>query len=88
MLAASDKYADEATAVGTRTILRSLCSATISAVARHWYLTETFAGAGGARTFADGVDVGGEMPNPISRMANVETMEAQFPIRYLFPGGG
>ena len=46
--------------------------------------TETFAGAGGARTFADGVDVGGEIPNPISRMANVETVEAAFPIRYLF----
>lgn len=47
-------------------------------------LTETFAGAGGARTFADGVDIGGEIPNPISRMANVETVEAMFPIRYLF----
>ena len=47
-------------------------------------LTETFAGAGGARTYADGIDVGGEMPNPISRMANVETLEAGFPIRYLF----
>jgi N-methylhydantoinase B len=47
-------------------------------------LTETFAGSGGARTYADGIDVGGEMPNPISRMANVETLEAAFPIRYLF----
>lgn len=47
-------------------------------------LTETFAGAGGARSFADGVDIGGEIPNPISRMANVETVEASFPIRYLF----
>ena len=46
--------------------------------------TETFAGSGGARTFADGIDVGGEIPNPISRMANVETVEAGFPIRYLF----
>src|SRR5699024_3240691 len=46
--------------------------------------TETFAGAGGASTFADGVDVGGEIPNPISRMANVETVESTFPIRYLF----
>ncbi|MBL0933453.1 MAG: hydantoinase B/oxoprolinase family protein [Rhizobiaceae bacterium] len=46
--------------------------------------TETFAGAGGARSFADGVDIGGEIPNPISRMANVETVEANFPIRYLF----
>ena len=47
-------------------------------------LTETFAGAGGARTFADGVDLGGELPNPISRMANVETLERNFPVRYLF----
>jgi N-methylhydantoinase B len=47
-------------------------------------LTETFAGSGGARTFGDGVDIGGEIPNPISRMANVETVEAMFPIRYLF----
>ncbi|HWK66304.1 MAG TPA: hydantoinase B/oxoprolinase family protein [Rhizobiaceae bacterium] len=47
-------------------------------------LTETFAGAGGARSFGDGVDIGGEIPNPISRMANVETVEANFPIRYLF----
>lgn len=47
-------------------------------------LTETFAGAGGARSFADGVEIGGEIPNPISRMANVETVEAAFPVRYLF----
>lgn len=46
--------------------------------------TETFAGAGGASTFADGVDIGGEIPNPISRMANVETVESNFPVRYLF----
>ena len=32
----------------------------------------------------DGVDFGGEIPNPISRMANVETTEYTFPIRYLF----
>jgi N-methylhydantoinase B len=47
-------------------------------------LTETFAGAGGARSFADGIEVGGEIPNPISRMANIETIEYTFPIRYLF----
>jgi N-methylhydantoinase B len=47
-------------------------------------MTETFGGTGGARTFADGVDVGGLITNPISRMANVETIEASFPIRYLF----
>jgi N-methylhydantoinase B len=47
-------------------------------------MTETFGGTGGARTFADGVDVGGLITNPISRMANVETVENNFPIRYLF----
>ena len=47
-------------------------------------MTETFGGAGGGRGFADGVDVGGEIPNPIGRIANVETTESQFPIRYLF----
>jgi N-methylhydantoinase B len=46
--------------------------------------TETFAGSGGARTFADGVDLGGELPNPITRMSNVETVEGTFPVRYLF----
>ena len=30
------------------------------------------------------VDVGGEVPNPISRMANVETVENMFPIRYRY----
>jgi N-methylhydantoinase B len=46
--------------------------------------TESFAGAGGALTFRDGIDLGGEIPNPISRMANVETTEAELPVRYLF----
>ena len=48
------------------------------------YHARGFAGAGGARSHADGIDVGGEIPNPISRMANVETVENTFPIRYLF----
>lgn len=46
--------------------------------------TETFGGSGGAGFLADGMDIGGEIPNPISRMANVETNEAMYPIRYLF----
>jgi N-methylhydantoinase B len=46
--------------------------------------TETFGGAGGAGFLSDGQDIGGEIPNPISRMANVETNEATYPIRYLF----
>ena len=85
MLAASDDYRHEATAVWHANHFA------IFKFGRNQHdrdaigiLTETFAGAGGARTFADGVDVGGEVPNPISRMANVETIENMFPIRYRY----
>jgi N-methylhydantoinase B len=47
-------------------------------------MTESLAGTAGARTFADGVDLGGLITNPISRMANVEAVESIFPVRYLF----
>nr|MBA3518844.1 hydantoinase B/oxoprolinase family protein [Hyphomicrobiales bacterium] len=85
MLAASDTFRDQATAVWHANHFA------IFKFGRNQkggesigILTETFAGAGGARSFADGVDIGGEIPNPISRMANVETVEAAFPVRYLF----
>ena len=85
MLEASEKYAKEATAVWHANHFA------VFMFGRNQHggeaigiFTETFAGAGGARTYSDGVDVGGEIPNPISRMANVETIEATFPIRYLF----
>jgi len=85
MMAASDKYADEATAVWhANHFAIFMFGNNQRGRLAIGILTETFAGAGGARTFADGVDIGGEIPNPISRMANVETIEAQFPIRYLF----
>jgi N-methylhydantoinase B len=85
MLAASEKYADEATAVWhANHFAIFMFGNNQRGRLAIGILTETFAGAGGARTFADGVDVGGEIPNPISRMANVETIEATFPIRYLF----
>jgi N-methylhydantoinase B len=85
MLGASDKYADEATAVWhANHFAIFMFGNNQRGRLAIGILTETFAGAGGARTFADGVDIGGEIPNPISRMANVETIEAQFPIRYLF----
>jgi N-methylhydantoinase B len=85
MLMASEKYAEEATSVWHANHFAIF----MFGQNQHnrlaiGILTETFAGSGGARTFADGVDVGGEIPNPISRMANVETIEATFPIRYLF----
>ena len=85
MLSASEKYAKEATAVWHGShfaiFMFGLNQRRQEAIG---ILTETFGGAGGARTFADGIDVGGEIPNPIGRMANVETTEATFPVRYLF----
>ncbi len=85
MLAASEKFAEEATAVwhANHFAIFMFGNNQKNNLAIG-ILTETFAGSGGARTFDDGVDVGGEIPNPISRMANVETIEATFPIRYLF----
>ena len=85
MLAASDKYESEATAVWHANHFAAfMFGRTRDGRLAIDMLTETFAGAGGAKTYGDGVEIGGEMPNPISRMANVETMEAGFPIRYLF----
>ncbi len=85
MLAASERYADEATSVWhANHFAIFMFGNNQRGRLAIGILTETFAGAGGARTFGDGVDMGGEIPNPISRMANVETIEAQFPIRYLF----
>lgn len=85
LLSASEKYQDEATAVWHANHFA------VFLFGRNQHqrqaigiLTETFAGAGGARAWADGIDVGGEIPNPISRMANVETVEYAFPVRYLF----
>jgi N-methylhydantoinase B len=46
-------------------------------------LTDTFGGAAGARAFADGVDVGGEIPNVVSRWANAESQELNTPLLYL-----
>jgi N-methylhydantoinase B len=85
MLSASEKYAKEATAVwhGSHFAIfmfgRNQKNQEAIGIQ-----TETFGGAGGGRSFADGVDVGGEIPNPIGRMANVETTESHFPVRYLF----
>ena len=85
MLVASKTYAHEATAVWHGS---HLCTFLFGRNHRGQIVigstTETFGGSGGARPGADGIDLGGEIPNPISRMANVETNEAMFPIRYLF----
>ncbi|WP_204960035.1 hydantoinase B/oxoprolinase family protein [Salinigranum salinum] len=46
-------------------------------------LTDTFAGAGGARAFDDGVDLGGEVVNVVARWGNAERHEATVPLRYV-----
>ena len=85
MLAASPKYAKEATAVWQGSHLAIyLFGRNHRGKEVIGSTTETFAGSGGARWTADGIDFGGEIPNPISRIANVETNEAMYPIRYLF----
>jgi N-methylhydantoinase B len=47
-------------------------------------LTDTFGGSGGARALSDGVDIGGEIPNVVSRWANAESQELNTPVLYLF----
>src|SRR5699024_1206487 len=73
MLLTSKKYREQATAIWHAN------NFAIFKFGRNQYktesigiFTEVFGGAGGARVFEDGVDIGGEIPNPISRMANVE----------------
>ena len=56
-------------------------------------LTDAFAGAGGARTFTDGIDSGGIFHSMGSRMSNAETVESRVPAlqlyrRELCDGGG
>ena len=85
LLSASEKYAPEASAVWhANHFAVFLFGQNQHNKLAIGILTETFAGAGGARAWADGIEVGGEIPNPISRMANVETVEYTFPIRYLY----
>jgi N-methylhydantoinase B len=47
-------------------------------------ITDTFAGSGGGRAFDDGVDLGGELPNIVSRWGNAERHESTLPLMYLY----
>jgi len=47
-------------------------------------ISDTFAGAGGARAFDDGVDLGGEVVNVVARWGNAERHEAVLPLVYLY----
>jgi N-methylhydantoinase B len=85
LLSASEKYRDRAMAVWRG----SHAAADLHGLNRDGepfvvFTTDSFSGAGGARAFADGVDLGGDLANPISRIANVEQHELNAPVRYLY----
>ena len=85
MLGASERYRERATAVWHGSHVALMLS---GLNADHEYfvtlLTDTFAGSGGARASADGTDIGGEIPNVVSRWANVETEELDRPMLYTY----
>ncbi|MGQ0568102.1 MAG: hydantoinase B/oxoprolinase family protein [Armatimonadota bacterium] len=85
MMGASEKYKHRATAVwhGSHAHLETH-GLTASGEFFVAPLTDTFGGAAGARAFKDGVDVGGEIPNVVSRWANAETQELNTPLLYLY----
>jgi len=85
MLGATERYRDRATGVWHGSHLAIMVSG-LDAHREYFVtlLTDTFAGAGGARAFADGVDNGGEIPNVVSRWANVETEELHRAMMYLY----
>lgn len=85
MLAASERYRDQAMAVWSGTSMAPIFAGT----SQHGFpfaATEMshFGGGGGARTYADGVDTAGIVFNTTPNMPNIEDQEAEYPVLYLF----
>jgi N-methylhydantoinase B len=85
IMGASEKYKHRATAVwhGSHAHLETH-GLTASGEFYVAPLTDTFGGAAGARSWKDGVDIGGEIPNVVSRWANAESQELNTPLLYLY----
>ncbi len=83
MLGSSDAYAEEATAVWNGAHINVDIEAEVDGDTLVRELTDAFAGAGGARAFDDGIDVGGELANTVLRWGNVERHERDLPLMYL-----
>lgn len=85
MLGSSERFKDRATAVWYGSHSPVTCYGYKEE--GDWYtaiLTDVFCGSGGATALSDGVDLGGEIPNVVSRWANVEHHELRLPLLYLF----
>jgi N-methylhydantoinase B len=85
MLLSSERYRDEAQANWSPGFGGGLFIAA-NPRGEPWVggLTDAFAGAGGARTFTDGIDSGGIFHSMGSRMANAETVEARVPALQIY----
>jgi N-methylhydantoinase B len=85
MLLSSERYRDEAQANWSPGFGGGLFIAA-NPGGEPWVggLTDAFAGAGGARTFTDGIDSGGIFHSMGSRMSNAETVEARVPALQIY----
>jgi N-methylhydantoinase B len=84
LLGASEAYADRATGVWHGAHCHVALEIDHGSDTQVEALTDTFAGAGGARAFDDGVDLGGEVVNIVARWGNAERHEAVLPLMYLY----
>jgi N-methylhydantoinase B len=84
LLGASETYADRATGVWHGAHCHIALEIDHGGDTQVEALTDTFAGAGGARAFDDGVDLGGEVVNIVARWGNAERHEAVLPLMYLY----
>jgi N-methylhydantoinase B len=84
LLGASTEYDDRATGVWHGSHAHVMLEIVEDGTTQVEALTDTFAGAGGARQFADGVELGGEIPNIVARWGNAERHEAVLPLMYLY----
>lgn len=79
----SDEFIDRATAVWHGSHAGVGLTMTRGEETHVDMITDTFAGAGGARHRGDGIDLGGEVTNVVTRWANVERHESTQPLLFL-----
>lgn len=84
MMGSSDKYQERATAVWHGAHTGYIVESTRGGTSVVDIITDTYAGAGGAKTFEDGIDLAGEVVNIVSRWANAERHESDVPLVYLY----